>query len=90
MKYMFHESLRIMEKQEKYEKIRAYRVIDSLEKDGLSDEKMLPVLDLLMDKAELDFDKSVLSKAKHILNARKERNETSSITDISNINGLFT
>lgn len=88
MNYVFYESSRIIDKQEKYEKIRAYRVIDSLEKDGLSDEKMLTVINLLIGKTQLDFEKSVLSKAINIINARKEKNETSTIIDDSSINRL--
>jgi hypothetical protein len=88
MNYVFYESSRIIDKQEKYEKIRAYRVIDSLEKDGLSDEKMLTVINLLIGKTQLDFEKSVLSKAINIINARKEKNETSTTIDDNSINRL--
>lgn len=88
MNYVFYESSRIIDKQEKYEKIRAYKVIDSLEKDGLSDEKMLTVINLLMSKTQLDFEKSVLSKALNILSARKEKNETSTTIDDNSINRL--
>ena len=89
MNYVFYESSRIIDKQEKYEKIRAYRVIDSLEKDGLSDEKMLTVINLLISKTQLDFEKSVLSKALTIINARKEKNESSATSNDNSINRLL-
>jgi hypothetical protein len=75
MKYMFSESMRIVEKQEKYEKIRAYGVIDSLEKNGMSLDKMLLAVDILLSKASLEFDVAVLTKAKNMLDVRKEKNE---------------
>ena len=88
MNYTFYESSRIIDKQEKYEKIRAYKVIDSLEKDGLSDEKMLTVISLLIGKTQLDFEKSVLSKALNIVNARKEKNEISTTINDNSISRL--
>ena len=88
MNYTFYESSRIIDKQEKYEKIRAYKVIDSLEKDGLSDEKMLTVISLLIGKTQLDFEKSVLSKALNIVNARKEKNEISTTINDNAISRL--
>jgi hypothetical protein len=90
MKYMFHESMRIVEKQEKYEKIRAYGVIDSLEKNYMTTDKMLLAVDILIDKAHLEFDIAVLTKAKNILNVRKEKNEGNLIDNNATINGLLT
>lgn len=90
MTYMFHESMRIVEKQEKYEKIRAYGVIDSLEKNYMTTDKMLLAVQVLIDKAHLDFDIAVLTKAKNILNVRKEKNEGNLINDDATINGLRT
>jgi hypothetical protein len=80
MKYMFFDSARIVEKQEKYEKIRAYDIIDSLEKKNFSLDKMLVVLDFLSCKTDNDFRKAILYKAKKILQARKEKNEINSVT----------
>ncbi len=87
---MFHESMRIVEKQEKYEKIRAYGVIDSLEKNYMTTDKMLLAVDILIDKAHLEFDIAVLTKAKNILNVRKEKNEGNLIDNNATINGLLT
>ena len=90
MKYMFHESMRIVEKQEKYEKIRAYGVIDSLEKNYMTTDKMLLAVDILIDKAHLEFDIAVLTKAKNILNVRKEKNEGNLIDNNATINSVPT
>ena len=90
MKYMFHESMRIVEKQEKYEKIRAYGIIDSLEKNYMTTDKMLLAVDILIDKAHLDFDIAILTKAKSILNVRKEKNEGNLIDNNATINSLHT
>jgi hypothetical protein len=82
--------MRIVEKQEKYEKIRAYGVIDSLEKNYMTTDKMLLAVDILIDKAHLEFDIAVLTKAKNILNVRKEKNEGNLIDNNATINGLLT
>jgi hypothetical protein len=82
--------MRIVEKQEKYEKIRAYGVIDSLEKNYMTTDKMLLAVQVLIDKAHLDFDIAVLTKAKNILNVRKEKNEGNLIDNDAIINGLPT
>ena len=87
---MFHESMRIVEKQEKYEKIRAYGVIDSLEKNYMTTDKMLLAVDILIDKAHLEFDIAVLTKAKNILNVRKEKNEGNLIDNNATINSVPT
>lgn len=79
---MFFDSARIVEKQEKYEKIRAYDIIDSLEKKNFSVEKMLVVVDFLSHKASNDFRKAILHKAKKILQARKEKNEINSVASV--------
>ena len=70
---MFYDSSRIIEKQEKYEKIRAYDVILTLEKKDLSNENMVAAVNLMMVEANNDFHKSVFSRAKDILLARRER-----------------
>jgi hypothetical protein len=70
---MFYDSSRIIDKQEKYEKIRAYDVIFCLEKTDLSNENMIETIDLMLSKAELDFHKSIFTKAKNILLTRKEK-----------------
>jgi len=73
MKYMFYDSYRIIEKQEKYEKIRAYDIIESLEKTGLEAERLLYALEMMSVKSISEFEISVISRAKVILAARKEK-----------------
>lgn len=82
MRYMFFDSARIVEKQEKYEKIRAYDIIESLEKKNFSLEKMLIIIDFMFYKTSSDFNKVILCKAKKILQVRKEKNETDCTIDV--------
>lgn len=70
---MFYDSLRIIDKQEKYEKIRAYEVILSLEKKDLSSENMISTISVMMEDATNDYHKSIFLKARNILIARKEK-----------------
>jgi hypothetical protein len=76
MNYMFYDSARIIDKQEKYEKIRAYEMIESLEKTGLSSDYVFCALELMSRRSNSEFQSSVISKAKAILAARKEKNDT--------------
>lgn len=71
MKYMFFESSRIVEKQEKYEKIRAYDLIQSLEKSSINSGYLLCALDLMGRKAKSEFESAVILKAKQILMAQQ-------------------
>jgi O-phosphoseryl-tRNA(Cys) synthetase len=67
MKYMFFESSRITDKQEKYEKIRAYDVLDSLQKDGITGDDLLIAISTMLSNSKTDFNKAILTKALLIL-----------------------
>ena len=82
MNYMFFESSRIIEKQQKYEKTRAYDFIDSLEKTDMSLDTMISTLDLYMKDVDSEYKKIILSKAKSILQARKEEHESVGISNV--------
>jgi hypothetical protein len=71
MKYMSYESTRIIDKQEKYEKIRAYDLVESLEKSGISSDHVLCALELMGRKARSEFESAIISRAKQILSARQ-------------------
>lgn len=83
MNYMFYESTRIVEKQEKHEKSRAYDLIESLEKSGLDNHHLFCALELMSKRAQSEFESAVILKAKQILIAHKEKNETDDISIIS-------
>jgi hypothetical protein len=85
MEYMFYDSARIIDKQQKYEKIRAYEMIESLEKTGLTSEYVLCALELMSRKSSSEFESSVISKAKAILVARKEKNEARTNNNVTNV-----
>jgi len=89
MNYMFYDSARIIEKQQKYEKIRAYEMIESLEKTGLSSEYVLCALELMSKRSNSEFQLSVISKAKVILIARKEKNEASTNNNVTNVTDVM-
>lgn len=78
MNYMFYESSRIVEKQEKHEKLRAYDLILSLERKTENSVNLLKALDLLGKNAKNEYEASIILKAKEMLKARKEKNEASS------------
>jgi hypothetical protein len=85
MNYMFFESSRILEKQEKYEKIRAYDFIESLEKIDMPLDTMIATLDLYLKDVDSEYKRIIIHKAKSILEARKEEHETVVISNPSPI-----
>lgn len=85
MNYMFFESSRILEKQEKYEKIRAYDFIESLEKIDMPLDTMIATLDLYLKDVDSEYKRIIIYKAKSILEARKEEHETVVISNPSPI-----
>ena len=64
---MFFESSRIVDKQEKYEKIRAYDVLYSLQKDGISGDDLFIAISTMLHNSKNDFNRAVLIKALSIL-----------------------
>jgi len=89
MNHMFYESSRIVEKQEKHEKLRAYDLVESLEKNGLDFDRISCALELMSRRSKTEFQSSIISKAKQILLARKEKNEANGTDSTSiSINSL--
>lgn len=68
---MSYESTRIIDKQEKYEKIRAYDLIESLEKSGISSDHVFCALELMGRKARSEFESAIILRAKQILSVRQ-------------------
>jgi len=70
---MFYESYRIINKQQKYEKSRAYDIIDELNKRGFSSESIIKILDSFISCTKSETDVAIFKKAKNISMANKER-----------------
>ena len=67
-----YDAVRIIRKNSKYEKIRAYAVIEKLKAKGLSTTEMVEALEILLKDENSEFDNSVYSRAKSILESDKE------------------
>ncbi len=78
---MFYETERIVSKQLKYEKTKAYTTISELESKGLSTKDMIGAINILLEDDNTELRVAVLKKAKAILEARKE------ITDEETMHG---
>ena len=68
---MFYETHRMMRKQAKYEKTKAYEIIESLRSSELSDDEVLASLDILLNGDNTETFKSVLLLAKRILGGKE-------------------
>lgn len=68
----FYDTERIVRKQQKHEKTRAYATISKLENKGLSVSEMIDALDILLKDDNTEFQQAVLDRAKSILESRKE------------------
>ena len=69
---MFYESERIIRKNEKHKKTKAYDLISDLKKKGLSNEEMIEAVKILLSDNNNEFQDDVLNKAKSILEALEE------------------
>jgi hypothetical protein len=73
---MFYETDRIVRKQQKYEKIRAYALIDEQKSNGLSDAEIIASIDVLLGGKNNEFQVGVLRLAREILKFKGENCET--------------
>ena len=86
---MFYDTERILRKQEKYVKLKAYSTIKKLECKGLSVDEMINALEILLTDDNTEFQESVLERAKDILKSQKEiDDEKGNNSNISYINNL--
>ena len=69
---MFYENERILNKQIKYAKLRAYEIVQDLESKGLGDKEIVSCLNL-MKKDATEFQLDVLDQALKTLNSREEK-----------------
>ena len=69
---MFYESERIVRKQQKYEKTRAYAIVNDLQRKGLSHQEMIEAVNILLMSENTECQQAILEKAKLILSAQKE------------------
>lgn len=80
----FYESERIVRKQQKYEKLKAYEAISKLENKGLSTTEMIDALNILIKDDNTEFRHDVLNRAKAILTSRKESDSDNEGSSINN------
>ena len=69
---MFHESQRIIDKNLKYEKMKANNLILDLEQKGMSPEEIIGAIKILSEDENTEFQASVFKRAIVILKASKE------------------
>ena len=79
---MFFENERIINKQLKFVKIRAYTIIQDLEGKGLSDIEIASCIGLLMKDETTEYQKDVLDYALKTVNSRQE--QSNAVQIISN------
>jgi hypothetical protein len=77
---MFYENERIINKQLKFVKIRAYGIIQDLESKGLDDKEIVACIGLLM-KDSTEFGKDILDYALRTVNSRQEKSNAVKIID---------
>ncbi len=68
----FHESQRIIDKNLKYEKMKANNLILDLEQKGMSPEEIIGAIKILSEDENTEFQASVFKRAIVILKASKE------------------
>jgi hypothetical protein len=69
---MFYDSERMLRKQLKYVKLKAYETIFALEAKGLEADEVLASIEMLLKSDNSEFQIDILELAKDILLARKE------------------
>ena len=69
---MFYESERIIYKNNKYEKLKAYGIISDLKNKGLSVNEQIEAINILLNSRNNEFQTSVLERAKTTLIAQLE------------------
>jgi hypothetical protein len=77
---MFYENERIINKQLKFVKLRAYGIIQDLETKGLDDKEIVACIGLLM-KDSTEFGKDILDYALRTVNSRQEKSNAVEIID---------
>lgn len=90
---MFYETERIIRKQQKYIKSKAYATINRLENKGLDDSEISACLDVMLEDDNNETQVDILNLAKTIIVSRQENvNEEISTTDyieLTSIDGVF-
>lgn len=69
---MFYDTERIVRKQLKYEKIKAYDIIQEMRAKSMSVSEMIDALEILLNDENTEFKESVLKRAKSLLEASME------------------
>jgi len=69
---MFYDTERIVRKQEKYEKTKAYATISKLKSKGLSVSEAIDAISILLEDDNTESQQAILERAKRILQSEKE------------------
>jgi hypothetical protein len=72
---MFYESERIVNKQLKHIKLRAYNIIQELEVKGLDDREIMACINLLLKDDSSEFQKDILEFALKTVTLRQEQTD---------------
>lgn len=88
---MFYESERIIRKNEKYEKTKAYSIVSDLKNKGLSNEEMIEATRILLNGNKNESQSAILNKVLSILEASKEIMDDTAIKEIKvdDISGTY-
>lgn len=80
---MFFENQRIVNKQLKYTKLRAYEIIQDLESKGLGEPEIMSCINLLMKGEISEFQQDVLEFALKTVTSRQEKSDAFQVIDSS-------
>lgn len=77
---MFYETQRIINKQHKYVKSRAYGILLKLERGGFKGDKAIDQIDLMLLGKCTETDIDVYNYTKAVLRSRKEKKDEGNVT----------
>lgn len=80
---MFYENERIVNKQLKFAKLRAYGIIQELEAKGLGDKEIIACIGLLLKDEVSEYQKDILEYALKTVNLRQEKSDAVQVIDNS-------
>ena len=86
---MFYESERIISKNNRYVNLRAYTIIQELEKKKLTLEEQIASIEILLEDEKNEFQVDVLNRAKKILNSKEIKDEEDNPHNFIRINSTW-
>lgn len=88
---MFYEDERIVRKQQKYVKSKAYQKVKRLEDKGLSDDEIVGCLDVLLAQDNNETQVDILNVARNIVISRQEKvnEDDSGSIELNYVDGVW-